>query len=196
MLKPCRVNGFDNILIEDKELIHNVYNPFNEARGILRSIDAGSDDLIVLYGNGAGYLLETAFKEFGVRNFIIFEPNGIIISLALKRAGVAAAVEDKFCNAYFFVPDNFDASLILGILLSAYDKKIKSIEMPYFSRIDKVFLEKCKMVIAEKTTKKEKFVSFVYDLLQKNMLEENLLYQTARKLINVNFEQVNECERH
>jgi hypothetical protein len=113
-----------------------------EARLKLEGAGASKNDMLVIFGCGAGYLLDCAANEFGVENFLIVEPDPGIINLSLKREGTVSVIEKRGNRVYYFDNTNLDPEYIFGILLLCVAKPLKIIESGYFRKTDEKFLMK------------------------------------------------------
>jgi hypothetical protein len=139
MYTLCRLNGFDNILGDDGVYLHSIYNPIKEAYMRLEAINPTENDLLVILGAGAGYLLECAERDFNVRNFLIIEPHPGILQLMLKRAETDLVIDNKLNRIYSFDKTNFDPKFIFEILLNSSMRQLKIAESPYFKKADEDF---------------------------------------------------------
>jgi hypothetical protein len=150
MYSLCSLNGFENILDGGGAILNSAGNPLKEARCKLERLQPGPGSVLVAFGAGAGYLIESAYRDFGVKTFIIFEPDQEISSVSLQREELANVINDASCAAYFFDRSNFNEGLIEDIILQNVDKKFVATESGYFIKGTPEFFYKVRKFFLEK----------------------------------------------
>jgi hypothetical protein len=150
MYHLCTLNGFDNIQDGGGAFLNSASNPLKEALHKLEGIRPGAGDALVIFGAGAGYLMESASRDFGVKCFIVFEPDQEITLLSLQREELAGLIDDPYCTAYFFDVNNFNEGLLEDILLQHIRKKFVTVESHYFKRAAPEFFGRVRGVFVKK----------------------------------------------
>lgn len=134
-------------MIVDKDnkryFLHSAYYPLKEAEEWVQTLDFCEDSIIIVYGIGLGYHINSLVKKLSETNrLILIEPSKEIFEYALKN-GYYDNFKDRF-NTYFVIANTeYDIKRMLGMYIPYYD--FENIVCFDFKQYPNVFREHYKM---------------------------------------------------
>lgn len=176
MYESMMVNGLHNIKnTENGIYLHNASFPFEEAKARLNKLALDEESFLIILGNGMGYIIEEAKKKYGVKNFLVIEPNRQIIELSYLRASTLELAENCSLNIFFAAPENFSGELLRDLFLLNARKNSAVVEAPYFKNFSPEFYA----VVCREITARQREVEGIL-----SALSGNEIIDVRRALIN------------
>ncbi len=175
----CMTPTDDYLLMKNDIPLDDIENPKKAVEEMLNSTikqQMGSNDIIITFGIGLGYLLDAAYNNYPSKIFV-YEPDLQLLHFVLNNIDIS----DHLASGRLFITDNLDELL----------KKLSSV---YISN-DKVEIVYLKNYAVVKSQELLILTQKVYETCKTKMIDVNTITKFSRRwLVNslVNISKVNE----